>query len=52
MKVEIYSDVACPWCYVAKRRFEHALNALEPDVHVEVEWRSFELMPQMAGTTH
>ena len=27
MKVEIYSDVACPWCYIGKRRFERALAA-------------------------
>jgi predicted DsbA family dithiol-disulfide isomerase len=43
MIVEIWSDIACPWCYVGKRRFEAALEGFEPDV--EVTWRSFELDP-------
>ena len=29
MKVEIYSDIACPWCYIGKRRFDRALAAFE-----------------------
>jgi predicted DsbA family dithiol-disulfide isomerase len=41
--VEIWSDVACPWCYLGKRRFEAA--AAEFDGDVEVVWRSFELDP-------
>lgn len=45
MKVEIWSDVACPWCFVGKRRFEAALNRFEHRDHVEVTWRSFELDP-------
>ena len=43
MIVEIWSDIACPWCYVGKRRFEAALAGFEHDV--EVTWRSFELDP-------
>jgi predicted DsbA family dithiol-disulfide isomerase len=43
MVVEIWSDIACPWCYVGKRRFEAALAGFEHDV--EVTWRSFELDP-------
>jgi predicted DsbA family dithiol-disulfide isomerase len=46
MKVEIWSDIACPWCYVGKRRFEAALEAFERADAVEVVWRSFELDPQ------
>jgi predicted DsbA family dithiol-disulfide isomerase len=45
MKVEIWSDVVCPWCYVGKRRFETALAAFEHQGDVEVHWRSFELDP-------
>jgi predicted DsbA family dithiol-disulfide isomerase len=43
MKVEIWSDVVCPWCYVGKRRFERALDAFAHRDAVEVVWRSFEL---------
>ena len=43
MKIEIWSDVVCPWCYIGKRRLERALeDYAEP---VEVVWRSFELDP-------
>ncbi|MGQ0519710.1 MAG: DsbA family oxidoreductase [Actinomycetota bacterium] len=45
MKVEIWSDVVCPWCYVGKRRFEHALARFPHAGEVEVVWRSFELDP-------
>jgi predicted DsbA family dithiol-disulfide isomerase len=43
MKIEIWSDVVCPWCYIGKRRLERALEGFEHDV--EVVWRSFELDP-------
>jgi predicted DsbA family dithiol-disulfide isomerase len=43
--VEIWSDIACPWCYVGKRRFEAALAAFEHGDQVQVTWRSFELDP-------
>lgn len=46
MKVEIWSDVVCPWCYIGKRRFEEALAQFEHRDEVEVLWRSFELDPQ------
>lgn len=49
MKVEIWSDVVCPWCYVGKRRFESALELF--DEEVEVEWRSFELDPSAPQST-
>jgi predicted DsbA family dithiol-disulfide isomerase len=44
--VEIWSDIACPWCYVGKRRFEAALAAFEHRDEVTVTWRSFELDPE------
>ena len=43
--VEIWSDIACPWCYVGKRRFERALADFEGRDDVTVTWRSFELDP-------
>ena len=46
MHVEIWSDIACPWCYIGKRRFEAALAAYEHRDEVTVTWRSFELDPQ------
>ena len=45
MKVEIWSDVVCPWCYIGKRRFEEALRRFAHADQVEVEWRAFELDP-------
>ncbi len=45
MKIEIWSDVVCPWCYVGKRRFEAALSRFAHADQVAVEWRSFELDP-------
>jgi predicted DsbA family dithiol-disulfide isomerase len=45
VKVEIWSDVVCPWCYIGKRRFESALADFEHGAEVEVAWRSFELDP-------
>jgi predicted DsbA family dithiol-disulfide isomerase len=45
MDVEIWSDIACPWCYVGKRRFEAALAEFEHRDEVRVTWRSFELDP-------
>ncbi len=45
MRVEIWSDVVCPWCYIGKRRFEQALAGFSNRDEVEVVWRSFELDP-------
>jgi predicted DsbA family dithiol-disulfide isomerase len=45
MKVEVWSDVVCPWCYIGKRRFESALSDYEHASDVEIVWRSFELDP-------
>ena len=45
MQIEIWSDVACPWCYVGTRRFERAVE--QTGVEVEVVYRSFELDPHV-----
>ncbi|WP_428329949.1 DsbA family oxidoreductase [Mucilaginibacter sp.] len=51
MKVEIWSDVMCPFCYIGKRRFEDALQQFEHKDDVEIEWRSFQLNPDMETDT-
>jgi len=45
MKVEIWSDVVCPFCYIGKRHFEQALAQFPQAGEVEVVWHSFELDP-------
>lgn len=45
MKVEIYSDVACPWCYIGEARFERALAAFPGAEEVEVVYRPYQLDP-------
>ncbi|WP_214409471.1 DsbA family oxidoreductase [Sphaerisporangium fuscum] len=45
MRVEIWSDVVCPWCYIGKRRLEKALAGFEHAGEVEVVWRSYQLDP-------
>lgn len=47
MKIEIWSDVMCPFCYIGKRRFEDALQQFEHKDQIEVEWKSFQLNPDM-----
>ena len=49
MIIEIWSDVACPWCYIGKRRFERALAGFDGAADVEVTWRSFQLDPSIPG---
>ena len=45
MKVEIWSDVTCPFCYIGKRNFENALSQFDDASGVEIIWKSFELAP-------
>jgi len=49
LRVEIWSDVVCPWCYIGKRRFERALAEFPHAEAVEIRWRSFQLDPQAAA---
>jgi predicted DsbA family dithiol-disulfide isomerase len=51
LKVEIWSDVVCPWCYIGKRRFEAALERFPHRDEVEVEWKAFELDPTSTSGT-
>jgi len=43
VRIEVWSDIACPWCWVGKRHLEEALDGFPHDV--EVIWRAFELDP-------
>lgn len=45
MTIEIWSDVVCPFCYIGKREFEHALQQFDHKSEVKVVWKSFELDP-------
>ncbi|MFI5528693.1 DsbA family oxidoreductase [Kitasatospora sp. NPDC051853] len=50
MKVEIWSDIACPWCFVGKRRFEQALDRFEGKDGVEIVYRPYQLVPDAPAT--
>jgi predicted DsbA family dithiol-disulfide isomerase len=50
MRIEVWADVVCPWCYLGKRRFDNALAAYERRDEVEVVYRSFELDPAASAT--
>ncbi|MEW2402463.1 DsbA family oxidoreductase [Streptomyces sp. NPDC046862] len=45
LRVDVWSDVVCPWCYIGKRRLETALDRFEHADEVEIHWHSFQLDP-------
>lgn len=45
LRIDVWSDIACPWCYVGKRRLEQALASFPQAQSVDVVWRAFELNP-------
>ena len=47
LAVDIYSDIACPWCFIGKRRFEKAVQALPFGEKVDVKWHAFQLDPSL-----
>jgi predicted DsbA family dithiol-disulfide isomerase len=47
LQVEVISDAICPWCYVAKRQLDRAIEVLGEDFVVSVRWKPFELNPDM-----
>ncbi|MEQ8244067.1 DsbA family oxidoreductase [Fulvivirga sp.] len=49
MKIEIWSDIVCPFCYIGKRRIENALKNHPHADKIEVEWKSFLLNPEMVS---
>jgi len=47
VRLDVVSDVICPWCYIGKRRLEKALAELQPEFDVQVSWLPFQLNPDM-----
>ena len=45
MRIDVWSDVVCPWCYLGKKRLEAALDQLDFGAEVDVRWRAFQLDP-------
>lgn len=45
MKIEIWSDIACPFCYIGKRKLEEALAGFSQKEHVDIEFKSYQLDP-------
>src|ERR1700742_4814743 len=45
LQIDIWSDIACPWCYIGKRHLEQALATFEHAADVEIVWHAFELDP-------
>lgn len=45
MKVEVWSDIMCPFCYIGKRNYEAALQQLPGHENIEIVWKSFQLDP-------
>lgn len=48
LRIDVWSDIACPWCYVGKRRLEAALERTADRGAIEIVWRAFELDPSAA----
>lgn len=48
VRIDVWSDIACPWCYIGKRRLEAALSTVASRDAIEVHWRAFELNPAEA----
>ena len=46
LKIEIFADIICPWCYIGKKRLENALSE-RPDIEVTIEWKGFLLNPSI-----
>ncbi len=52
MKIEIWSDVMCPFCYIGKRHLEMAMETLPFNNEIEIEWKSYQLNPEYHNTTN
>jgi predicted DsbA family dithiol-disulfide isomerase len=51
LRIDVWSDIACPWCYVGKRHLEQALGSFPEAADVEVVWHAYELNPSAARET-
>jgi predicted DsbA family dithiol-disulfide isomerase len=49
MKIDVWSDVYCPWCYIGKRRLEKALDQFEHRDQIQIVWHSFQLDPNASN---
>lgn len=47
LKIDIVSDVSCPWCIIGFKALQEALQEVAPDITANIEWQPFELNPQM-----
>ena len=47
LRIEIYSDLICPWCYIGRHRLQAALANLDEEVKPEIHWLPFQLNPNM-----
>ena len=47
IKINVVSDVVCPWCYIGKRRLDKAIEKLSPEIDFDVQYLPFELNPEM-----
>lgn len=52
LNVDIWSDIACPWCFIGKRRFEKALDALPFKEQVDITWHAYQLDPSLPEHYH
>jgi len=52
MKIEIWSDVMCPFCYIGKRHLEKAMENVPFSHEIEIEWKSYQLNPEYHNTTN
>ncbi|HTE16831.1 MAG TPA: DsbA family protein, partial [Armatimonadota bacterium] len=44
MRIEVWADVVCPWCWIGETRLYHALEQ-RPDIEAQIVWRPFQLQP-------
>lgn len=51
MKIEIWSDIMCPFCYIGKRKLEKSLASLPNNEHIKIEWKSYQLNPDLKTDT-
>jgi predicted DsbA family dithiol-disulfide isomerase len=47
LKIDIVSDISCPWCIIGFKSLQTALKEIGPDIIANIEWQPFELNPQM-----
>lgn len=52
MQIKIWSDIRCPFCYIGKKHFETALNSFPHKDSITIEWKSFELDPNLQTAAH